>query len=221
MLPQFQQFFEGHEHKPFRWPGSQRAALMIHGFPGTPAEMHPIAMHLHEVGWTVDGPLLPGFGEDIMTLDQRTNSDWLEVIEAHFLALRVDHEQVIVIGNSMGAALALQLAARQPLDGLILLAPFWQIQHVLWKLLPVLKYVLPSFKPLKLIPVDFSDPETRAGIHRMMPDADLDDPEVQAAMKNLSVPLRLIDQLRVAGQRGYAAIRDIQCPTLIIQGSQD
>ncbi len=37
-------------HQPFLWPGSTAAALLIHGFPGTPAEMRPLAETLQPMG---------------------------------------------------------------------------------------------------------------------------------------------------------------------------
>jgi esterase/lipase len=35
--------------------GGDHAALLIHGFPGTPAEMLPLGTVLREAGWTVHG----------------------------------------------------------------------------------------------------------------------------------------------------------------------
>ena len=67
--------FQGDEHQPFHWNGGQPAALLVHGFPGTPAEMRPLGTALHQAGWTVYGPLLPGFGPDIVTLFERDSVD--------------------------------------------------------------------------------------------------------------------------------------------------
>ncbi len=44
--------FNGPEHADFTIPGGDPAALLVHGFPGTPAEMRPLAEALNERGWT-------------------------------------------------------------------------------------------------------------------------------------------------------------------------
>jgi hypothetical protein len=65
--------FDGCEHRSFLWKGSDCAALLLHGFPGTPAEMRPLGTVLKNAGWTVQGLMLPGLGADIESLDQRTS----------------------------------------------------------------------------------------------------------------------------------------------------
>ena len=54
--------FDGSEHRSFLWKGSDSAALLVHGFPGTPAEMRPLGTVLRNAGWTVRGLMLPGLG---------------------------------------------------------------------------------------------------------------------------------------------------------------
>jgi esterase/lipase len=38
------------------------AVLLIHGFPGSPAKMRPLAAAIYEAGWMACEMLLPGFG---------------------------------------------------------------------------------------------------------------------------------------------------------------
>ena len=65
--------YQAPEHQPFLWRGHHTAAaLLIHGFPGTPAEMRPAAQALHSAGLTVQGLLLPGFGETTFSASQET-----------------------------------------------------------------------------------------------------------------------------------------------------
>ena len=42
--------FTGPEHQAFILRGGEPAALLIHGFPGTPREMRPLAETLHAQG---------------------------------------------------------------------------------------------------------------------------------------------------------------------------
>ena len=73
--------FHSPEHRPFYWRGQENAALLVHGFPGTPAEMRRAGALLHRQGWTAHGLLLPGFGNTIGDLPQRRHADWVAAIE--------------------------------------------------------------------------------------------------------------------------------------------
>lgn len=221
VLPSFAHLFEDEVHQPFLWESGDRIAILVHGFPGSPAEMRPLAEHLHRSGWTVQGVLLPGFGPQIDSLAEKRQDEWFEAVQEALKSARNQYRQVMLVGHSMGGALSIQAAAGLPPDILILFAPFWHLDHILWRALPVLKYIVPQFKPFKLMKPDFSDPEMRANIGQYMPEADLDDPEVQQAIINFAVPVSMIDQIRVAGQRAYKAADSIISPTLVIQGTQD
>lgn len=64
MEPESLQPYNTPEHRPFTLGEGAGAALLIHGFPGTPAEVRPLAQALSERGWKVRAPLLPGFGTE-------------------------------------------------------------------------------------------------------------------------------------------------------------
>jgi esterase/lipase len=211
--------FQAPEHRPFHWPGDERAALLIHGFPGTPAEMRQVAQLLHEDRWTVDGLLLPGFGSDFAALPTRRHADWVAAIDAAVARLRRQHRQVVLVGNSMGAALALRVAAQRPVDGLILFVPFWRVDSWLDKVYPLAQWLMPQMKPFRR--VDFADPRVREGILQFMPDTNLDDPAVQSALRELRLPVRMLGQVRLSGQLGYHAAHAVDAPVLIIQGRDD
>lgn len=211
--------FQTPEHRPFHWPGDDRAALLIHGFPGTPAEMRPVAQLLHDDRWTVDGLLLPGFGSDIAALSTRRHADWVAAIDAALARLRRQHRQLLLVGNSMGAALALQVAAQQPVDGLILFVPFWRVDSWLDRVYPLAQWVMPQMKPFGR--VDFADPRVREGILQFMPDVELDDPAVQSTLRKLRLPVRMLGQVRLSGQLGYRAAHAVDAPVLIVQGRDD
>ena len=61
---------------PFSGKKAISAALLLHGFPGTPAEMRPLGTVLRDAGWTVHGLMLPGLGADIASLEERNFQDW-------------------------------------------------------------------------------------------------------------------------------------------------
>jgi carboxylesterase len=208
-------------HDSFTLPGDRGGALLIHGFPGTPADMRPLAGVLNEAGWAIRAPLLPGFGKEIATLAEKSVEDWKGAVMAELRALQREHERTLILGHSMGGALALIAAAAHRPDQLILIAPFWKIEHPLWKMLPALRYVFPSFKPFSLMKINFDDPEARKGIAGMMPAADLNDPQVQDAVRNFSIPTSMLYQLRRVGWAGHDAAPEVRSQTLVLQGTKD
>jgi esterase/lipase len=214
--------FEGEAHRPFHFEGiNGGAVLLTHGFPGSPKEMRPVADIFHAMGWTTHGVLLPGFGPEIETIDQRTHNDWLHAVEGALKSLRRDHDTVILVGNSMGGALSIQAASRNEVDGLVLFAPFWKVDHFLWNALPVLKYVLPKFKPFRLFKPDFDDPEFQKGTRNFMPNADFDDPEFRQQTLNLEINTRIFDNIRIVGANAFEMAPGVDVPTLVIQGNGD
>lgn len=220
MLPKITAF-DGQEHQPFTLNGGTGAALLVHGFPGTPNEMRPFAQILHAEGWTTRAVLLPGFGPQINALTQYTYDDWLEHVLINVADLRQKHHPLILVGHSMGGALVTAAAAKLKPDAVVLFAPFRTLDHFLWKAMPALKVIMPRFKPFKLMKPDFSDPNFRAGIERFMPGLDLDDPEVRDGIKNFEIPMGLLAHIHKSGQMAHRRAPDVTCPTLIIQGSKD
>lgn len=215
--------FTGPQHAPLRLnsdtPG---AALLIHGFPGTPLEMNASAQALHLAGWSVSAPLLPGFGAEIEHLPEKKMEDWLKSLQTEWQLLQRERQRpLILVGNSMGGALAQMLAAQSPPDLLILFAPFWKIPGGLWASLPWLKRILPEIQPFRAIKPDYRNPQFRRGLQEFLPGVDPDSPEVRRQIENFRLPLGMFDEIRRVGQGGQAAIPQISCPTLIFQGRQD
>jgi len=213
--------FQGPEHLPFLWPGGAPAALLVHGFPGTPAEMRPLGEALHKAGWTVQGLLLPGFGPQIATLDERRAGDWAAAVEEALCALKRDHSPILLVGYSMGAALAIGAAARATPDGLVLLAPFWWTGSPLQRALgALLRPLLPrSFRPLRR--ADFANPQLRCFVANFFPQADLDNPQTQEDLRQIDVPLSIVNQVRITGRTAYDQAPGVETPLLIVQGKHD
>jgi carboxylesterase len=213
--------YQGDEHDPFALQGGKPAALLVHGFLGTPAEVRPLAESLHRAGWTVQGVLLPGFGPDIETLPERTYEEWLATVERALEALRREHSPVLLIGYSMGGALSVVAAARHPPDALVLLAPF---VHLISPLLGTLWVLFRPFLPRYICPLkgsDLTNPHLRASLADVMPDLDLDDDEVQRAICQTALPVSILFQLRESGLQALRSARAVSVPTLILQGTRD
>ena len=109
--------------------GGRTGILLIHGLGGTPIEMRFIAVGLARAGYTVSCPQLAGHCGTADDLKATRWQDWYaSVVEAHDRLLE-DCDVVIVGGLSMGAVLALHLAAERPdsVHGLALYAPTLQL----------------------------------------------------------------------------------------------
>lgn len=212
--------FRGAEHQPFVWEGGRPAAVLIHGFPGTPAEMRPIGEVLHRAGWTVHGVLLPGFGPEMGTLFERGRADWIGAVTGRVKALRDRHALIMLVGFSFGGAVALNAAVAERVDALVLAAPFWRLggtrERVIWG---VVKRLFPTFQPFRRM--DFAMPQMRAGLGKMLPGVNLDDPEIQAELRALRVPARVVDEVAGMGVAAKRAAETVRVPTLIVQGRQD
>ncbi|CAN5769113.1 alpha/beta fold hydrolase [soil metagenome] len=213
-------FYSAPEHQAFTLGESKRHALLVHGFPGTPAELRPLASFLAEAGWQVRAPLLPGFGSSIETLGQKRWQDWTHAVESEFRTLAAGAEHTLLLGFSMGGAIALVAATNVKPDTLVLLAPFWRFDDWRVNLLPVFKHFVRTLKPFEN--ADFSDPQTRETFKEIAPDADLSDPDTQAQLKkSVALPTEAIDQLRQLGRRAYALAPRVSAPCLVIQGEGD
>jgi carboxylesterase len=98
----------------FFFEGGRSGVLLIHGLTGTPMEMRLLGKGLNKAGFTVYGMQLAGHcgnAEDLLATGWR---DWYASVEkaADELHGKVDH--LFVGGLSMGALLALKLAADRP-----------------------------------------------------------------------------------------------------------
>jgi carboxylesterase len=88
------------------------AVLAIHGLTGCPLALSGIAVRLHEAGFSVEVPLLPGHGETPEVLESFGWDEFAEASEAAYAALAARSRSVSIVGFSSGAALGAMLAIR-------------------------------------------------------------------------------------------------------------
>jgi carboxylesterase len=143
-------------------PGGPVGILLIHGFTGAPPEMRLVGECLQERGLTVSGPRLPGHGTRLDDLNRRRWQEWTDHVDEALAELENYCEKVFAAGLSMGALLALHLAARRPeLAGVAAYSP--AIIPADWrsKLAPILKHLI---RQVAKGPDDLHDPRARERI---------------------------------------------------------
>ena len=108
--------------------GSATGAVVLHGFTGTPVSVRGVAEAVAAAGFDVELPRLPGHGTTVEDMMTTCWSDWFdEVARARrALADRCDH--IVLIGQSMGATLALASAISDPVAGLVCVNPLTRMR---------------------------------------------------------------------------------------------
>lgn len=208
-------------HRGWTIPAGATHALLVPGFLGTPREMRPLAEALAAAGVTARAVLLAGFGPDAARLATVRAEDWLEETLAAWREVAAVAERAVIVGFSMGGAVATAVAARGPRpDAVVLLAPHWRFADRRTIALPVAKWVMKSF-PI-FAGADFANPGTRATFTELAPGTDLDDPAVQDRLrKETTVPTAVLHELGRMGRMAGGSARRVTAPTLILQGTED
>lgn len=171
----------------------------------------------------------PGYGHSTLPKpelsDPRAQADWLaRLIEA------TGHEDAVVVGHSLGGALALSLAVRHPerVRGLVLLAPYaypntepddwihklprlpWLRTGIAWTLVvPVARLLEPWFVSASFTPQPVPD-----SYHQLWLDHVLQPDHFRTTIEEL----RRIDPALAELRAGYP---DVDVPTVILAGMQD
>ena len=112
---------------------SENAALCIHGYVSYPGIYGPLVPALEQAGFAVSVPRLPGHGTNRQDLLASKAGDWLRVCVDEYIDLKSRYKNVYIVGQSMGALIALILARMFSPAGLVLLSPAILVKN---KLLP-------------------------------------------------------------------------------------
>ena len=108
---------------PYTLGSGDEAVVFLHGIAGSPAHFREMAEYLADAGYTARGVLLPGHGTKAAHLRRISWVDWYDHAVSEVRALQATHRQVHIVGYSVGAALALEIAAGEgTVGGLVLLS---------------------------------------------------------------------------------------------------
>lgn len=124
--------------------------FLIHGFTGSTWELQDLANHLATQGCHVQAHLLSGHGTTVEECNLARAEDWLQEMEYRFTEFMLAHEAVFPMGLSMGAGVALHLAALYPVTGVVAMSPALRVGS--WKR----RLIVPMMAPfVKAIPKEW------------------------------------------------------------------
>lgn len=134
--------------QPLKLTGESPGVLFLHGFTGQPYSMKPWANYLHEkAGLAVSVPRLPGHGTSWQEMNRTGWQDWYAEALRSLRQLQAEHDQVFVMGMSMGGTLSLRLAEEHgdSITGLVLVNPSVFTTRLDRFALPILRRVMGGY----------------------------------------------------------------------------
>ncbi|HPO15521.1 MAG TPA: alpha/beta fold hydrolase [Candidatus Hydrogenedentes bacterium] len=187
------------------------AILFVHGFSGTGNNYHDLPDRVADTGWRTRVMLLPGHGTSPFTFETTTADELLSAVIQELRAMRDRYEKLVLVGHSMGGALATLAASQMPLDGLILAAPYYNVTFKWY-------YVLTAEQWAKML-----SPLIR-WIHAPAENQPVNRREVRTQILSYPwIPTRaFLTAMSLAERaRQLETLHRIYCPTLLIHSTKD
>ena len=171
------------------------AALLVHGFTGTPWEMRSLGEFLADAGIASLSIRLPGHGTTPEDLAGRRWQEWLKSVEQGYRILSEQFTSIFGMGMSTGCLLLLALAATERFSGLVLFSPYLRIRHKLAPYAGWVRWLRPYYlrQTREEHQIRYYDRKPVAGIH-----------QINLLIKSLKRQLE-----------------DISCPVMAFNGEDD
>ena len=207
----------------FRYGTGEPAVLLIHGLTGTPVEMQAVGRGLAGTGFSVYGMQLPGHCGSETELLRTGWRDWYRGVEEAWKDVSSRHADVFVAGLSMGALMAMHLAARHPgrirglgLYSTTLIYDGWAIPKLAF-LLPLFLHtpIAARYRFIENYPYGIKNVRLRQVIHTAMASGQSD------AAGNLGMLGRSLRELRQLISIVKREMPTIKTPALVLQARED
>jgi carboxylesterase len=174
--------------------------LLIHGFTGSPQELEPLAQLLHSRGHQVVSPTLAGHGKSRMEMERVTWVSWIHSVEVVLQDLLKKHDQVHVVGFSMGGLIAGYLSRKYH-------------DHI--RSLSMLSAPIYTINPKQLFKT------IAEAIQKSMRAGGRHEDVNRYLAKMKGTPPRSLVHFRRLVQTVKPLLADLECPILIVQGELD
>lgn len=192
--------------------------MLLHGLGATTVEVERLGQYLHASGLSIFAPNVEGFCYGTPA------SDWMQWVElgiGDVRNLKKQYASVCLVGISMGATLALAIAQKEQVDGLVLLAPAlaydgWAIPWYafLLDMLPIVPFKH-RYRYKEAEPYGVKNPGMRAQIKKALASG-----RVSEAGGD-SISLSHVDQGRRLIRHVRQHIGQVTAPTLILHAVED
>jgi esterase/lipase len=176
--------------------------FLIHGYTGSPTDFNDLPQAVHTVlGMRVRVMLLPGHGTVVEDLDTVSYEDFVAAIEEEFKRERQTASCLIVGGVSFGALMALRLAERYQIEGVVSICTPYRLK---------LPFGLPGLRWLRL--------------HRKYWKKHIDRPERllrRGSFHYSHMHINGLDLVKRARREVAAGLPRLRCPVLLIHSTSD
>ena len=174
------------------------SVLLLHGFTGHPSNLEPLEEAFTKQGFSCLSPMLPGHDVLSGNLDRATMQDWLSSVE--------NNQSDVVVGLSMGALLAILMAAERPRKKLVLISPAFVLR--LLGRLSVFGAYLGLGSWVKSFP--------------KIAGSDVEDPIGKARCQAYpEVPLKALKEFDLLRQKAIQVLPKLRCPIYSFFGAKD
>jgi len=187
---------------PFYYPGGSTGCLIIHGFTGSPKEVQPLGKFLADEGYTTLGIRLFAHATSPGDMNRAHWQDWVASVEDGWHILQGAVDSIVLIGLSMGGALALYNAVHLPVDGVVALSTPYSIMPD--PRLPILRYVWRLFPYIGKGEPDWQDPV-----------------QIKEHFSYDAYPTRSILELNSLLEEMRCVLHQIKVPTLLMHSKLD
>ncbi len=183
--------------------GGEPGILLIHGFLAAPDEVYPLGKALAAAGMTVSGICLSGHATVPQDLARVRWQDWVADAHAGLAELRRHCKHIGIAGMSLGAALALYIAAEEPIEHLV---TFSMPNHTATRGLSHVwaKHLASIIPYLPKISSDMHDPKAR-----------------QKHTVYRQIPMRAVAELAAFIEATEARLPEVHAPTLLVHARHD
>ncbi|WP_110926596.1 alpha/beta hydrolase [Bacillus massiliglaciei] len=182
--------------EPIFLSGNSIGILICHGFNGTPQSMKYLGTRFAEQGFTVSVPRLRGHGTDVLDMEKASYKDWIADLLTAYEELKKTCSEVYILGQSMGGALALEIASKTACDGIMTINAALQV---------------PEYEKYKgsLTPRFLSEGEP-----------DIHNKEAEELTYD-QVPLKAVRELLKLMERVKGKLSQVNCPVLVLYSPED